>query len=231
MQDTSKPADHRTQWLSTFSLRLTGYVLLALSALDIAATIFPPNFFNERWEFETIGRLVERVPVPLIGLSLVFYGGLRYRRPLEKLCLRPLAWLAIAAGVGYLLLILPVVTNGLRIHNTNQIPQVQQLDQQLQQVKQVEQRIRDAAPEQVNALVKRLNLSLPSATQSPSSDLKAAALLQLQQNQTALQKARQVQKQNHFKTVLKWGIGALLSGVCLIYLGMGANKYFLLGLN
>ncbi len=235
---SSNPTDHRTQWLSIFSLRLTGYVLLALSALDIVATLVPPDFFNPEWEFRTIGRLVERVPVPLIGLVLVFYGGLRYRRPFEKFFLRPLALLAIAAGIGYLLLIPLSISNSVRLSEgirQNKYPTQQSLqsNQQLTQFKQLEQQISTASPEKVVSVVTQFKLPISAEAKSDPSSLKAKVLSQIQQNQRALenqlQEASNAQQQQHLKNTVKWVLGALLSGSCLIYLGMGANKFFLLG--
>jgi hypothetical protein len=237
MPDSSsftKDNEHRTQWLSTFSLRLTGYILLALSALDMIAVLVPPGFFNPEWEFKTIGHLVERVPVPLIGLALVFYGGLRYRRPLEKFCLRPLALLAIAAGIGYLLLVPLTISNSFRVSQANQEQQIQQLDQQLSRFRRLEQQLGTASSGQLATMMAQLNLAPPAKGQSPE-DLKAKVVTQLNQNQGAViqqsEANQRIQRQQHVKNSVKWVLGALLSGTCLIYLGMGANKFFLLGLD
>ncbi|MGB7414768.1 MAG: HpsJ family protein [Thermosynechococcaceae cyanobacterium] len=237
MQDSSeltKGSDYRTQWLSTFSLRLTGYVLLALAALDIVAVVFPTDFFNPEWEFKTIGSLVERVPVPLIGLALVFYGGLRYRRPLEKLCLRPFALLAIIAGIGYLLLVPLSISNSFRVNKLNHDQQTQQLEQQLSRFGRLEQQLSSASPEQLVSIMAQLNLPVSAGNQDLEAQ-RAKAFSQVKKTQEATfqqsQAQRKLQKQQHLKNSVKWVLGALLSGTCLIYLGMGANKFFLLGLD
>jgi hypothetical protein len=54
--------------------RVLGYGLLLLALFDILEMFIPPGFMNPAWEFQTFGALVERVPVPLIGFVLVFYG-------------------------------------------------------------------------------------------------------------------------------------------------------------
>jgi BRCT domain type II-containing protein len=64
-------------------LRVTGYGLLMLAFFDFSQILVPPRFTNPTWEFQMMGSLVERVSVPLIGLVLVFYGDLSYRRQLE----------------------------------------------------------------------------------------------------------------------------------------------------
>jgi hypothetical protein len=52
---------------------MLGYGLLLSAFFDIVEMFVLPNFMNPAWEFKTFGALVERVPVPLIGLVLVFF--------------------------------------------------------------------------------------------------------------------------------------------------------------
>ncbi|MEO0373333.1 MAG: HpsJ family protein [Cyanobacteria bacterium P01_A01_bin.17] len=231
---SSPRLDSRAQWVSIFSLRLTGYVLLALSAFDVATIMLPPDFFNPQWEFYTLGKLVDKVPVPLIGLALVFYGGLRYRRPLEKLCLRPLALITVIVGVGYLLLIPLGISNSIRLQHLNRAQQSLQQNEQKSRYRQLEQQIQDASPDRVLPLARRWRLVSAEAGQDAPEDVKAKALSQLQKNQTLQQQqslaADKTKQQQHLKNSIKWIVGALLAGSCLIYLGIGANKAFLLGL-
>ena len=74
-------------------VRVLGYGLLLLALFDIIEMFIPPNFMNPAWEFQTIGALVERVPVPLIGLVLVFFGERHSRTKWEIPILKLLAWL------------------------------------------------------------------------------------------------------------------------------------------
>lgn len=226
--------DSRTQWASIFSLRLTGYVLLALSAFDVATTVFPPDVFNPQWEFYTLGKLVDKVPVPLIGLTLVFYGGLRYRRPLEKLCLRPLALITVIVGVGYLLLIPLGISNSIRLQHLDQAQHSLQQNEQKARYRQLEQQIQNASPERVFPLARRWRLVPAEAEQKAPEVVKSKALSQLKKNQTVQQQqslaANKNKRQQHLKTSIKWIVGALLAGSCFIYLGIGVNKSFLLGL-
>jgi hypothetical protein len=234
--NTSSPRlDPRTQWVSIFSLRLTGYVLLSLSALDVATIVLPPDVFNPQWEFDTLGRLVERVPVPLIGLALVFYGGLRYRRPLEKLCLRPLALITVGVGVCYLLMIPLGISNSIRLQHLAQTQESVLQDQQRSRYRQLEQQITDASSDKIFPLARRWKLVLAEEEQTNPEAVKSRALSQLKKNQILQQKqsliSRNARQQKHFKNSVKWIVGALLAGFCLIYLGMGANKSFMLALS
>ena len=222
LKNTTARLDHRTQWLSIFSLRLTGYVLLALSAFDVAAIVFPPDFFNPYWEFNTLGKLVERVPVPLIGLSLVFYGGLRYRRAFEKFCLRPFALIAVVVGIGYLLLIPLGISDSIRLQHSDQARQSLQEDQQRTRYRKLEQQITNASPNKVVPLAVRWQLVPLENEQGDPETVRTTALSQLKKNQLAQQKQsladRQARRQQHLKNSVKWVTGALLAGTCLIYI-------------
>ncbi|WP_235107363.1 HpsJ family protein [Acaryochloris sp. 'Moss Beach'] len=83
---TSAPPS-KNQWLSTFVLRIAGYALLLLTLVDTLAILIPPQLLDPAWELETIGSLVERSPVPLIGFALVASGGRRFRQSLDRFLL------------------------------------------------------------------------------------------------------------------------------------------------
>ena len=73
------------QGFSIYRLRWIGYGLLILSVLDTIAVLLPANFGNRLWELQTIGAIVERVPVPLLAMALIFFGEGYDRRGLENL--------------------------------------------------------------------------------------------------------------------------------------------------
>ncbi len=231
---SSSRLDPRNQWGSIFSLRLTGYVLLALSALDVVAIVFPPDIFNPQWEFETLGRLVERVPVPLIGLALIFYGGLRYRRALERMFLRPLALMTVLVGICYLLLVPLGIADSIRLQHASQAQSSLEQDQQRSRYRQLEQQITNASQDQVIPLARRWQLVSAQEGQGTPESVKSKALSQLKKNQLSQQKQRLVSRkanqERHLKNSVKWVLGAFLAGVCHIYLGVGANKLFRLDL-
>lgn len=231
---SSSRLDPRNQWVSIFSLRFTGYVLLALSALDVVAIVFPPDLFNPTWEFATLGRLVERVPVPLIGLALIFYGGLRYRRSLERFFLRPLALLTVVAGVCYLLLVPLGFVRSIHLQHASQAQSSLEQDQQRTRYRQLEQQISNASLDQVIPLARRWQLVSAEEGQGTPESVKSKALSLLKKNQLSQQKqslvSRKAKEQQHLKNSVKWIMGALLSGLCHIYLGVGVNKLFRLDL-
>ena len=67
-------------------LRFLGYALLLFTLFDLADTLTPLQLMNPNWEFQTIGALVEKVVVPLMGFVLIFTGAMTERNQWESLC-------------------------------------------------------------------------------------------------------------------------------------------------
>ncbi len=107
------------EWRSVALLRLAGYGLLLLSLFDYINIFTPPRFTNPVWEFQVMGEMVEKMPVPLIGFAFVFFGKDAYRKDLEEIAIKVLSWLALVLGIMFLLLIPLGVNNTLRIDNFN----------------------------------------------------------------------------------------------------------------
>ena len=120
-------------------LRTLGYGLLLLAFFDIVEMLIPSNFMNAAWEFQTFGALVERVPVPLIGLALVFYGELHSRSKWEFFSLKFLSWLSLLLALLFIFLIPLGVLNTVRLSKRSvaQVSNVSQ--QQIAQAEQIEQ--------------------------------------------------------------------------------------------
>ena len=102
-------------------LRLVGYGLLLLSLLDLIDTLVPLNLMEPVWQFQTLGKLVEQVPVPLIGIVLIFYGSRNSWAKWEQSLLKLLSWGALLAGIGYFLLVPLGLFSTLQIDRSNQI--------------------------------------------------------------------------------------------------------------
>ncbi|BAY16830.1 hypothetical protein NIES21_26640 [Anabaenopsis circularis NIES-21] len=193
-------------------LRVLGYGLLLLALFDIVETIFPPSFMNPVWEFQTFGALVERVPVSLIGLALVFYGELHARSKWEFLTLRLLSWISLLLAIIFILLIPVGISNTVRLskQSYNQINNLSQ--QQISQAEQVEQRLSQAKPEQIETFLKSqgrsVNASNPQELKekvlSEVSQAKEKIKLQAQANQST-------QRLNLLKNSVKWNLGALVT--------------------
>ncbi len=130
------------EYLSFSLLHVVGYILLFFSVQDYRVILIPPHLTDPVWEFQTIGRLVDHVWSPLLGLALLFlYTKNKLVSSIELTILRFLSGAALILGLLYLLMLPLVINNSLTIYNntraqiTNQLvirtEQFQKLNQQL----------------------------------------------------------------------------------------------------
>jgi hypothetical protein len=201
-----------SQISSIMILRTLGYGLLLLALFDILEMFVTPSFMNPAWEFNTFGAIVERVPVPLIGLALVFYGNLHSRSKWEFLSLRFLSWLTLLLAVLFILLIPLGIGNTIRLskQNTYQINTLS--EQQISQAEQIEKRVSEATPEQINNFLKAQNRPLDKKN---SQEQKSQILSQVSQAKaqikTQAEATQSARNLNLLKSSVKWNLGSLVA--------------------
>jgi hypothetical protein len=206
-------------------LRLLGYVLVILSVLDIAALLIPPQFLNSGWEFQLFGQLIERIPIPLLGLAFIFIGAKENRPEWEFPLLKLISWLTLVISILYFLMMPLSVRNTLRINRQSAAQAQAQIEQIVTQVDPVRQALKQIqTPEQLAAFLSQQSgrtVSPEQVTQEGQSvaALRDEALKNLdQQEQTAIDQinvARSNQRIEIFKNAIKWNLGALVSAVLL----------------
>jgi hypothetical protein len=192
--------------------RIIGYGMLFLSSLEIVDTLLPPNFMNPNWEFQTMGRLVNQVGVPLIAILFVFSGKLTKRAKWEPLILGLLSHLTLIVALLYILLLPLGVLNTVRLYNTN-IEQIKTgYEQRLSQANQVEKQLSQTSPTEIDSLIKRQGGSLNG--RNPE-DVKNQILSELTQAKQQLKTQKETNQSsitlNLFKNSVKWNLGALVS--------------------
>lgn len=87
------------EWSFGPLFRIAGYALLVLSLLDLIEMFVPLRFTDPAWEFQLVNNLVERVPVPLLGLVLVLVGEQSFR------IFKFLSWACLVVGLLFLLVV------------------------------------------------------------------------------------------------------------------------------
>jgi hypothetical protein len=199
-------------------MRWAGYGLLVLTTLDLGAILLPPRLMDPAWEFQTMGAVIERVPVPLLALVLIFFGENYARNKIERNVLKVLSWATLAFGI-FLLLLMPLgIVNTIRINNTNTEQLTAQFTQQTQQLVQFEQRLNQATPEQIQAFLQSQQIELDSANQQPPKEQIMAQLTQVKQRlQTEFETQQTSQRNTLFESAIKWNLSALVSGALFIY--------------
>lgn len=205
-------------------LRSLGYGLLLLAFFDIVEMFVPPNFMNPAWEFQTFGALVERVPVPLIGLVLVFFGEMNSRSQWEFPILKLLSWLTVLFALLFFLLIPLGVGNTLRLNNQS-VAQISTLSkQQISQAEQVEKQLSQATPQQIDNFLKSQGRSLDG--KNPE-ELKTQVLSKVSQAKKEIKTQAEATQSSRgltlIKSSVKWNLGALVAGGLFISIWKGTR--------
>jgi hypothetical protein len=208
---TESTSDNR----SVYRFRWIGYGLLIFSFIDSVQLFIPPEFTNPSWELQTIGALVERVPVPLLGLTLVFFGEFYDRIGIERLVLRILSWICLGMAILFLLMIPLGIMNTTRIDANAEQQVNRQVEQQMSQLKQLEEQLNQSKPEDIKTLGSQLsNFGITVDAQKPE-DLKAEIITRINRVRGEVlgrsQASRSSQKMLLFKNSMKWNLGALIA--------------------
>ena len=207
--DQSTPSQLNRPW-SAALFRWAGYGLLVLALLDLIEILIPPQLTNPTWEFQTIGSIVERIPVPLLGLVLIFYGEAAFRGKFEQFIVKILSWLSLVFGI-FLLLLVPLgISDTVRINNQNTSQLSAQYNQQVSRVEQLEEQLNQATPQQLNNFLQRRGVS-ENQLFSQIEEAKQAARSQYEQTKAQ-------QRRSLLENSFKWNIGALISGALFVYI-------------
>ena len=210
------------QMFSSGILRLVGYGLLTMAGVDLVFLLIPFKLMNPTWEFQTMGAIVERIPVTLLGLTLVYYGEREDRAPIERLLLRWLSRLSLVAAILLVLMIPLSITDSFRIyyqHNAginakvvSQIDILQDFKQQLKNAKS------STEIERIIVNKSRQTVDIPDSIDHQK--LKTDIITSLQKNQNDLSDQakylRYKKKSMLLTNCIKWNLGALISA-CLFF--------------
>lgn len=201
-----------------------GYGLLLFTLFDWIDTLTPLKFMNPLWEFQTIGALVEKVIVPLLGLVLVFSGANWARRSWERSLLKILSWLALGLGILYLLMVPLGILNTVRLDETNKTQILSATDKQLGPIKTLKDQLEgvnsDAQLAAVLEEVQKGGLAIQpkpgESYETVKKDLTEFLTGAQRKIETQAKEARSTQQTRLFKSSLKWNLGALVAGVWFI---------------
>ena len=193
-----------------------GYGLLLFVLIDIIDLVFPFHFMDPVWEFQTIGLVVERVPLPLIGLVLVFYKEADFRAKWELKVLKLLSQASLLFGIIFLILIFFCASNALRINKLNNDRVAERTNQQLSQLQQIEQQVDKATVSQLESFLARVNAQGASANINNTQELKSRLLTELNKSKNTLMSeantTRKTRRLALIKSSVKWGLGCLIAG-------------------
>lgn len=212
------PHDALPKSFSFAMIRMVGYGLLLLSLLEYATILIPPQLMNPEWEFAAMGQVVERVPVPLLALALIFLGDTQIRQAWERPCLKVLSWLALGFSL-VLFLMIPFwgVMDTVRLNTMNNAAITQQYQAQAQRFTEFEQQLNQATPEDITNFLTSQGIQLEDSTQPPKEQImgQLQTLQQQLQNQAATEKT--ARRKTLLQSSIKWNLSALIAGVLFAY--------------
>lgn len=207
------------QVFSSGILRVAGYGLLLMAVVDLLFLLIPPQLMNPLWEFQTIGAMIERIPVTLLGMVLIFYGERSDRAPIEAITLKVLSWVSLLAAV-VLMLVIPLnISNSFRIYNQHHATANAQFVAQKDNIQQFKEQLTAAnSKDEIGTILEqqaKQEVNIPDSVNTQK--LKTDILTNLQNNQdsiTSQAEAFRAQKRSLLlKQCLKWNLGALISSI------------------
>lgn len=217
--------------LSISMFHLLGYGLLILALFDLIEMFIPAQFMNPAWEFQTIGSMVERVVVPLIGLVFVFWGEFNGRSRWEVPLLKSLSWFSLLAGILFFFLIPLAVVNTVRIQKQNSTQITAQVEQQMTQMQQVKDAMEQATTKtEMEQLLSRLDSQgrtpeIKDVQQLEEVKGKLSDFIASRQTNIKTQAKETLSSQRLvlLKNSVKWNLGALISGFLFISIWRGTS--------
>ncbi|MBD2163625.1 hypothetical protein H6G04_04320 [Calothrix membranacea FACHB-236] len=196
-------------WITKL-FRTVGYSILGLVFIDLIDIFVPLNFMNPVWEFQTIGALVDLVPITLIGLVLVFSGKLEKRLKWEFPFLLCFSRLCLLVGLLYLLLIPLGINNTISLYNVNLEELNRDYSQQVLLNSTWKQQFRQASATEFNNLLEHKSMQ----------EVKTQTLVEVNQSQNHPDKKLPATNlSRHFnllKSSVKFNLGALVAAALFI---------------
>ncbi|MEM8778091.1 MAG: HpsJ family protein [Cyanobacteria bacterium P01_G01_bin.49] len=217
---------------SVLMLRWLGYGLLVFFVFDLIEILIPPNFVNPVWELQTMGAIIERIVVPLLGLVLVFFGERQLRSPWEIPTLRILSWLTLLFAVVLFLLIPLNLVNTIRIEQAQSKQIATQVEQRMTQIQEIKQQLKQATTQdEMESFLRRLDnqdRSLNIENTQQLEEIRKELNRFLDENevttQTQAETTRKKQRLALLKSSVKWNLGALVSVMLFILIWQRARK-------
>lgn len=214
--DKFMKSQRETPW-SVAVFRRVGYGLLVLAIFDLIATLVPLRLMNPLWQFETMGTIVERVAIPLLGIVLVFFGEEKFRSPIEQKLLKVLRWLCLIVGVLFFLLIPLGLFSTLQVRGVYKIQTSNQFNQQKVQIERIERQLNQMKDQDLENFIKNQGRTLDGQTpQQAKEQFLAKINKDKQQLRVQFEQAVANRYLALIKNSIKWNLGALVAGILFI---------------
>ena len=212
------------QIFSLAILRLVGYGLILMAAIDYTSILFPPKLMNPVWEFQTIGAIIERIPIVLLGLVFIFCGEREQRTPIETVLLRWISRFCLIFAI-FLLIAFPLsIINGFRIYYNSSAQVNLQIDTRIEALENFQTKLESAQSlaEIGQVLQKQSNSRVKIPESVNKEQLKADILKSVTEKQNSLKTQSADLRSRKGSTLLKhgvkWNLGSLISALILLFI-------------
>ena len=200
--------------------RLIGYGLVLLMLIESVSSLMPFQIKDTGWQLQTAGGFVDRAPLLLLGLMLVFYGNAELRSKLETNFLNLLSWLALGFGIYYFALVPIFLLTPSELSARGDAQVQEQLTQQLDQIVQFQTRLQRAQGNELESLIKSSNIRSRDPLASNSQELKSKLFQEAEATKKNLRTQAEVtqrgQRLNLLKNSIKWNLGTIVIGVLFL---------------
>ncbi len=203
--------------------RLVGYSLLLFSLIDLVNVLLQVQLTAIPSIYQTLGAIVERFPLPLLGVMLIFSGETNSRQAWERKILRAISWASLVIGILFLLLVPGILSVSIQMSLQAEVEVNTQTDQQLTQLQKTETQISQATTQDLTYFLERLRQqSRANPDIKDPQTLKEQLLMDVTQSKQTIKKQAAMTRTNQRRALLrdstKWSFGALIAGVTFIYL-------------
>lgn len=212
------------QVFSLSVIRLVGYGLFLMAVIDFISLTIPPQLMNPAWELQTSGALVERIPVTLLGIALIYYGERNDRVPIEQFVLKWLSWLSLILAILFFLLIPLSISNSIKVYQNQNAKITLQVNQKIEPINKFRQQLKSASsPVQIqNILQSQAHRRIKILDSVDVNDLKNNLLKSINEQEKTLQlqakKMRWQRGREIIKKCIKWNLGSLISACIFLFI-------------
>lgn len=205
--------------------RVVGYGLLAFAGIDLLFQLLANPFGGALQAFRFSSGLVDRIPVPLIALGVLFAVPRPITIPLERTLMRLLSFLPFIYAGGFLLVIAAALITGNRLIVVAEQQIAMQSQAQLRQLETTVDRVRSLNSTDLASVVQTFN-------QQNRTTLKDTEFVGKLSEQTDVQKARlkagteqafKAQRRTMTLELLKVLLGAAAGSGIMFLLGTAAG--------
>lgn len=205
-------------------LHLIGYGLLLVAVVNIGLAIAPWQSINPLEEFP-IGRVIETMPIVLLGMILVYYQQ-GDRTSIEVAILKTLSWLSLASAI-LLLAIIPLnISNSWLIYHRQIMPSAVTLDRQ-DLIQQFREQLETAnSKAEIGAVLQQQVAPINISDLVNVPQLKDNILTDLSSDRNTITSPtfRGEKRSMLLKNCLRWNLGALVASTLFFTFWQSSRK-------